>query len=413
MGGCLRRLGNGIKNIKIKSMIKQISFSNFKCLNGKTFDLNKLNVFSGYNGRGKSSVLQSLLMLSQSTGFGAGSLIKLHLNGELVNLGDFDEILTNDLEDNVEFDLITDDSQFEDIRLGYTLSEEDIKIGSINKCIINGVDYFDTIGSLSPTATTVSSVQRQFSKSVPEGLIKLLRNIHYISANRIGPVKYVEKKEVPDFHKIDPQGLNAINTIASYRELIPSSMSLGNTNSEMQLKDALSVWMDYIMTGGKINLPDDKKSPVLSLEFDIKNSSARKFSSYNVGFGYSYILAIVITALIAKKDSIVIIENPEAHLHGQAQSRLTELLSKLATRGVQLFIETHSEHIINGFRKEMLKNNCDLTNTDTSIYFFDHDFTVKQLEIYPNGKIPNWPKGFFDQETFDLAEIMKLGAKVK
>ena len=76
-------------------------------------------------------------------------------------------------------------------------------------------------------------------------------------------------------------------------------------------------------------------------------------------------------------------------------------------------METHSEHIINGFRKEMLKNNCALTYKDASIYFFDYDFSVKQLEIQPNGRISNWPKGFFDQETFDLAEIMRLGAKVK
>lgn len=332
-------------------MIKQISFSNFKCLNGKTFELNKLNVFSGYNGRGKSSVLQGLLMLSQSTGFGAGSLIKLHLNGNLISLGDFDEILTNDSDCNVEFNLITDDSQFENINLGYTLSEEDIKIGTIDKCIINDVDYFDTIGSLSPTSASDHPISRQFSKSIPEGLIKLLRNIHYISANRVGPVKYVEKKEVPDTHKIDPQGLNVINTSASYGEQIPNSMNLDNSGSEIELKEALSQWMNYIMTGGAISLPDDKKSPVLSIEFDITNSNnTRTFSSYNVGFGYSYILAIVITALIAKKDSLVIIENPEAHLHGQAQSRLTELLARLASRGVQLFVETHSEHIINGFR---------------------------------------------------------------
>ncbi|MDE5629599.1 MAG: DUF3696 domain-containing protein [Muribaculaceae bacterium] len=395
-------------------MIKKITFSNFKCLNGKSFNLNKLNVFSGYNGRGKSSVLQSLLMLSQSTGFGAGSLIKLHLNGELVSLGDFDEILTDDSAANVGFDIETDDSQFNTIKLGYTLSEEDIKIGTIETCVINDVDYFDTIGSIDITPESEHNSNKQFSKSIPEGLIKLLKNIHYISANRVGPVKYVEKKEVPDIHRIDPQGLNAINTIASYGETIPCSMNLDNSHAELKLKEALSIWMNYIMNGGAINLPDNKKSPVLSIEFDIANSNgARTFSAYNVGFGYSYILAIVITALIAKKDSIVIIENPEAHLHGQAQSRLTELLAKLAARGVQLFVETHSEHIINGFRKEMLKNNCDLTNEHTSIYFFDHDFSIKQLKIEPNGKIPNWPKGFFDQETFDLAEILRLGAKVR
>jgi predicted ATPase len=190
-------------------------------------------------------------------------------------------------------------------------------------------------------------------------------------------------------------------------------MNRNNSTKEMNLTEALSDWLDYIMNGGSVKLPDNE-SPVLSLKFGITNATnTRNFTSYNVGFGFSYILSIVITALIAKKDSIVIIENPEAHLHGQAQSRLTELLSKLASRGVQLFIETHSEHIINGFRKEMLKDNCSLSNTETSIYFFDQDFSAKKLEIRANGKIPNWPDGFFDQEASDLAEIMRLGNKIK
>ena len=374
--------------------------------------MNKLNVFSGYNGRGKSSVLQSLLMLSQSANLSAGSLAKLHLNGDLVCLGDFDEILTDDTNSDVGFRLEIDDSQFESVELGYTLSENDFKIGTIVKCVINKVDYFGTVGMLNTDSGNNSEVkkEKEFSKSIPEGFIKLLKNIHYISANRIGPVKYVERREVPDIHRIDPQGLNTINTIASYSELIPAAMGLSDTTYDKTLKENLSEWMGYIMNGGNVELPDNKKSPVLSLEFDIDNKNNRKYSSYNVGFGYSYILAIVITALIAKKDSIVIIENPEAHLHGQAQSRLTQLLAKLASRGVQLFIETHSEHIINGFRKEMLKKNCSLSHEDASIYFFDKDFSIQKLNVLANGSIPNWPKGFFDQETYDLAEIMRLGS---
>jgi hypothetical protein len=358
-------------------------------------------------------------MLSQSSGFEAGRLLKLHLNGELVSLGDYDEILTDDSNFNIKFEIATDDPQFESIVLGYTLSENDLKIGTSIKtgtlytCFINGNDYFDTIGTLNHEPDPNHDAERQFSMSIPEGFIKLLRSIHYISANRVGPVKYVDKKEVPDIHKIDPQGLNAINTIASYRDAIPCSMNRNNSTKEMNLTEALSDWLDYIMNGGSVKLPDNE-SPVLSLKFGITNATnTRNFTSYNVGFGFSYILSIVITALIAKKDSIVIIENPEAHLHGQAQSRLTELLSKLASRGVQLFIETHSEHIINGFRKEMLKDNCSLSNTETSIYFFDQDFSAKKLEIRANGKIPNWPDGFFDQEASDLAEIMRLGNKIK
>lgn len=397
-------------------MITNISYNNFKCLDGKSFSFKKLNILSGYNGRGKSSVLQALLLLAQSARDDAGSLTKLHLKGNFVDLGDYYEILTDDKNSDVSFDITSDNDQFQSVKLGYTLSDEDFKVGKIRACEINGIDYFSKIGSLNDTESHAKGDDKILNKGVPSEFNKLLKSIHFISADRRGPVKYVERNEIPDDHKIDPKGENVINTIASYTDFIPACMGLALDSSDVDLKYALSQWMMYIMDGGKVdvsgNTDENKKSPVLSLNFNI-NDSARGYSSYNVGFGYSYILAIVLTALIAKTDSIVIIENPEAHLHGRAQSRLTELLSKLAARGVQVFVETHSEHIINGFRKEMLKNNCSLTNEDAAIYFFDADFSIVPLKVERNGRIPNWPHGFFDQETYDMAEIMRLGALVK
>ena len=90
-----------------------------------------------------------------------------------------------------------------------------------------------------------------------------------------------------------------------------------------------------------------------------------------MGFGYSYILSIVVTALIAKEGDIVILENPEAHLHPEAQTRLTFMLSKLVAMGIQVFIETHSEHVINGIRLASLKDEYNLKNEDVRIFFLD------------------------------------------
>lgn len=398
-------------------MITHIDCVNFKCIDGKPFELKKLNIFSGYNGRGKSSVLQSILMLSQSSEDSTAKLSKLHLKGSMIDLGDFDEILTDDQNMSIGLNLLTDDTQFQDISLTYHLSDIDIKIGELTECKINGEDYFGSI-SKRPTDTGASTEVRtnELIRPVPDGLIKALRNVHYVSADRIGPVKYVDKKEIPDTHKIEPQCKNVINVINSYKEKIPACMSL-NACESRNLVESVSEWLQFIMYGGSVKIPDKdsaKKNPVLTLRLGLDPTSRnRDFSTYNVGFGYSYILGIIVTALIAPENSIVIVENPEAHLHGQAQSRLTLLLSKLASRGVQVFIETHSEHIINGFRLEMLRNNCSLSHKDCAIYFFDHDFKVVPLEIKPNGKIPNWPDGFFDQETKDMAELLILGSRIR
>lgn len=395
-------------------MITNLVFDNFKCLDGKSFDLKNLNVFAGYNGRGKSSVLQSLLMLSQSTGH---QLKRLHLNGDMIYLGEFDEILSDVKKNYVGFKLSTDDPKTESLMFGYSASPVDPAVGVISKCIINDRDFFDTASSL-PTEgeqSPDSIPSRRFLGIMPETALNLFSNIHYISADRRGPVKFEERKDVPDVHRIHPYGDNAINTIASYRDLISPSMNLDKSDSiSKSLTNLASEWLGYIMDGATVKVESAPHSPVMTMHFNIGHDhDSRDFSSFNVGFGYSYILSIIIAALIAKEGSIVIIENPEAHLHGQAQSRLTQLLSKLAMRGVQVFVETHSEHIINGFRLEMLRDNCSLSNEDAAFFFFDLDFSVKPLKVEKNGKILNWPDGFFNQETHDLAELMRLGAKVR
>ena len=124
-------------------------------------------------------------------------------------------------------------------------------------------------------------------------------------------------------------------------------------------------------------------------------------------------MSIVVTALIAKEGDIVIVENPEAHLHPEAQTRLTFMLAKLGARGVQVFIETHSEHVINGIRLAALKEEYALDNEDVRIFFFDKDFQKKDLIIEKNGKILNWPERFFDQYQKELSEIIRLGAQKK
>lgn len=188
-------------------------------------------------------------------------------------------------------------------------------------------------------------------------------------------------------------------------------------NRERNLLTSTTEWINFIMTGGSLNVNDgqnnkDHRTSTISLEFNLgKNKDKRGFQPYNVGFGYSYILSIIVTALIAKEGNLVIIENPEAHLHPKAQLHMAYLLAKLAARGVQVFIETHSEHIVNGFRLAALKNEYHLSNKDISIFFFDYNYEVYPLHIEPTGRIPNWPKGFFDQYQQELAEIMTLGAK--
>lgn len=401
-------------------MLKRIEFDNFKCLSGKSFDLNKVNVFTGYNGRGKSSVMQAILMISQSIRKDDLTSIKhLHVNGDWVKLGDFDELLADENKFNFGLSLILSEENTEhNVQLGYEKSD-DYKIGILKKCEIDNIDYFDTPSSLESKSKNKNETGDL--KQVPVFLYNQFwwHNLHYVSADRQGPVDFVAREEIPDFFRVEADGSRTINTLSAYKELVNKEMNVSSSDdTQYDLLSAVTNWLNEIMNGGSVHIEglsskemkDITKSTILKLNFNVKDEK-KFFPSYNVGFGYSYILSIVVTALIAKTGDIVIIENPEAHLHPEAQTKLTYLLAKLGARGVQVFVETHSEHVINGFRLAALKEEYKITNDDIRIFFFDKDWEKIDLIIEKTGRIPNWPARFFDQYQHELAEILKLGAQ--
>lgn len=392
-------------------MIEKLSISNFKCLDNKEFELGKINLFSGFNGRGKSTVLQSLLLIAQSLNRSCGSFYDMHIKGELADLGGFSEIQGNEENPIIEFGFKITDSEDDpkSIKLKYSENSNDFTRCKIADCEINGESILSAVGSVSGIK---DDTQKEVA-SIPKTFEKPFNNIQFISAERIGPRKYEDKLEVPDVHIIDSKGENSYNTLKSYTEQIPASMNISAEDTESHtLEDSVSQWMSHIMTGGDVNSKDQMDGQLISVKFGIDPVKKRNFNSYNVGFGYSYVLSIIESALIAKEDSILIIENPEAHLHGKAQSRLTELLAKAAARGVQVYVESHSEHIINGFRLQILREKIpELKEEDLYIYFFDQNFEITPLKMEKDGNIKGWPKNFFDQEMQDLAEIMLLSAK--
>lgn len=407
-------------------MIKRISFDNFKCLSGKQFDLSKVNVFTGYNGRGKSSVMQAILMLSQSVRKDEpSSFAHLHVNGDLVKLGDFDELLTDTNKLYFVVSMILTNAEDHSVVLGYDM-DNDYKVGVLKQCEIDGENYFDTASSMPSPTDKRQEGEIGDLRQLPLYLYNQFfsQNLHYVSANRQGPVKFVERDEIPDFFKVGADGSRTINTLSAYKDKVDFRMNIDPDDTNCyDLTTAVTMWTNYIMNGGSVAVSgntvhssDDqgylKKSTILSLGFGVKDDG-NVYPAYHVGFGYSYILSIVVTALIAKEGDVVIVENPEAHLHPEAQTKLTFLLAKLGARGVQVFIETHSEHVINGIRLAALKKEYELQNGDVRIFFFDKDFEKKDLVIEKNGRIPNWPERFFDQYQNELAEILKLGALQK
>jgi predicted ATPase len=345
-----------------------------------SFELSKINLLTGVNGRGKSSLLQSLLILGQ-TAWENENLKKLKINGEYVELGNFDDIKNSET------------PKSEKIKFGFDI-EPDTKIA-----LQYAENTEDNLSAKCDKIETLAGNKSDF--------IHVIKHIHFVSADRLGPLKYVDKLSLPEFIHVGTRGEHTVNILAN-------SINLPNVNDFLYRgNDAASVvqqtieWLAYILDGAKIDIKGlDKESSILYMLLTNKNSSY-SYKPINMGFGYSYILPLIVTGLIAKKDEIIIVENPEAHLHPKAQSRITEFFAKVASCGVQVFIESHSEHILNGLRVCALNTEIGVDTKDISIYYFNESFNFEKLEMDEKAKIQNWLPGFFDQQENDLAEIFK------
>ncbi len=134
-------------------------------------------------------------------------------------------------------------------------------------------------------------------------------------------------------------------------------------------------------------------------------------------YGVSYVLPIIVSCLIRLYQrelsgnllKTILVENPEAHLHPASQSRLGIFLAQMVNNGLNIILETHSDHIINGIRIAIKRK--DISNDKVLFNFFEQgdkvgQNTIRQIDIDEDGNLSDWPKGFFDQYENDLMDLM-------
>lgn len=371
-------------------MINHIKLSSFKCFKKQVFELSAINIFTGYNGRGKSSVLQSLLMLSQSV-VKHNDLKVLEVNGCYVKQDLFDDIVFSKADGQRVQIEVSGSMEGEHHVLQLTFAKKTATTGKLVGLVYDGQNFFEEAGDIS---NTKEASKQGFLFNYPTESNSLFKDFSYLSANRIGPTLYEGKSDLEIINPLGTEGQFRLNLL---------------TGNE-QLKTELSSVVSYIMDGGEVVLNgEDEDSPVLSFGFKSIGESTDCYKAVNCGFGYSYILSVLLQVL-SSNGGALFLENPEAHLHPCAQSRLMSVIcATCLKKKTQLFVETHSEHILNAVRLMSVKKDNVLAHKDVSLYFFAKDFTVSKLHLDEHGQINPWPLGFFDQQEEDLSAILSLG----
>jgi predicted ATPase len=392
-------------------MITEISVDNFKCFNNnETFTFGKLNLLTGINGRGKSSLLQTLLLMSQTLRQ-LKTPQRLLINGEWVELGTFDDIKnSSSKKKNIAFHFKTDDDEQNDLRFEYGEVAKNARIANLTSLIIDGDDKFIEMSEATESPNETSSSVNNAKTLIPLGSLNtssIFHKFHFIAADRLGPVEYVKKKDIPESLQLGIKGENLVNVLAFNGNDIEVNNLVRRGSGSSNLINQTIEWLSYILDGANININGTEKASSILMMMINSQADGHSYKPSNVGFGYSYILPLIVTGLLAKSGDVVIMENPEAHLHPRAQSRIAEFFSKVASYGVQVFIESHSEHILNGLRVSALNPEIKINYDQIAIHYFNESYKAEKLVMTEKAKIINWPDGFFDQQEIDLSDIFK------
>jgi CRISPR-associated Cas5-like protein len=161
-----------------------------------------------------------------------------------------------------------------------------------------------------------------------------------------------------------------------------------------------------LFPGAQANVQLIQQLSLLGLQFRLSDIGAWRRPA-NIGYGLTYSFPIIVALLTAREDQIVVVDSPEAHLHPFAQSQMGMLLGHFAAAGVQIIVETHSDHLLNGVRLAVKK--AIVRNSDVRIHFFTgagptgHGVLTPGLDA--EGRIDQWPEGFFDQFEKDLSHL--------
>jgi len=344
-----------------------------------------MTLLCGLNGMGKSSTVQALVVLRQSFQLRALQANELILNGHLVKLGDGKDVLF----EGAETDSIS--IAFEENKRSFRFP----------------VEYDPDQNSLS---VSCPDHEHAFSSML------FSDNFQYIKADRFGPTISSGKDDsaVTRSRSLGALGEHVAQFLHTFGgEAVCNDTLIHEGAQDQTIKSNIEAWLGEISPGVQVRINEHSGIDQYSSEFrfNTEEGSSRYFRALNVGFGVSYSLPIIVALVAARPGDLVILENPEAHLHPRGQTKMGELIARAASTGIQVLAETHSDHLLNGVRIGVKKRLLDSSKTQFH-YFARSDVehgsssVVHSPRIDDDGRFSNWPDGFFDEWEKRLAELL-------
>lgn len=332
----------------------KLSISNFKSIKTLDTDISNLTVLTGLNSSGKSSVIDAFRMIYKQ---------KQQKTPFLDKQGSFNDLLCEwfDNDKKIKFSLKDDKNSY----------------------------YID----ISKTGVEASLEEFPYE-------------LYYVGAERLGAQLYSD-----NLQNLDRYDFTLWANSLKYFNEHKSDIVQSNILPKSQEDKALIYAMEEVFQ----NIAPTSKLDVLTLsDVDISSLRINNRRSPNVGFGISYLFPIVLSllAFAYQNQTILILENPEAHIHPKGQSAIGELIAKVANSGTKIILETHSDHIISGIRLAIKEGKIQKENVKLLFFSLEESerkylSKCEEITIDKNGRIAHWPKNFFDQFELDLERLLK------
>ena len=331
-------------------MITKIELKGFKSYVDYTFELKPLTILTGLNSSGKSSVIQAIRMMDNMSSRENGG-------SHVWNLGlGSDSELVNPNCENFQISAWKN-HRYEEAWFSYNSSKSKNKLWPMPSCI-------------------------------------------YVAADRMGATSTIP---IYEDEALGGRGENVLRRIDHFRDEQLPEMLRGDAEGTT-LNYVLRYWLQKISPGVKFDYRIEEKA-------DVSYSLYDNHRSANVGYGLSYCLPVIVALLTStlETDSIVLIENPEAHLHPQGQAEMARLICLCVEAGAQVVVETHSDHLFDGVRIYARESENHFANKVATFWCQlddNRNTQVDRCQIQENGRLDYWPEHMFDQFLLDSEKLL-------
>ena len=379
-------------------MITRIELELFKCFKLLKLPLESLTLLSGTNASGKSTVLQAMVLLHQTILEHEWST-RLQLNGSELKLGTVADVVDK-VHGRREFSINIIDADCM-VEWGFHYVEDKQSMSAAVESVgVNGIVHKQP-----------EKLRFLFPEPLgdAENLAKRLLTLSYVTAERLGPRDGYDLQDPIATQVVGPRGENAVGLLHQQRDATVLPALVLESEPPTLLKQ-VSARMETFFPGASLTVQPVTQTNMVTL--GLTTSGETGFHRpINVGFGLTQVLPIIVAALAANEGDLLLIENPEVHLHPAGQALMGHFLTEVAAAGVQVLVESHSDHVLNGMRRAV-KSEV-LPSEKVALHFFkprdENGEQVTSPMLDASGNIDHWPEGFFDQFDKDLNHFAGWG----